>query len=119
MVPKSRQRHVPVLELETVNEIRNNSSQTTKDYYFYRAATMQARSSYEHLSGCLSVKSVYCDTTKVMPIFLYHMKGEFIFFGHKEWLVGDARLYLKFWVKLTHPASKRIEKRRFSIDIRS
>jgi len=30
------------------------------------------------------------------------MKGKFIyFFGHKEWLVGDALFYLKFWVKLT------------------
>ena len=35
------------------------------------------------------------------------MKGKFMyFFGHKEWLVGDAPLYLKFWVKLTHTASK-------------
>ena len=23
-----------------------------------------------------------------------------------EWLMGDAAFYLKFWVKLTHPASK-------------
>jgi len=43
------------------------------------------------------------------------MKGKFIyFFGHKEWLmgVGDAYvrpLYLKFWVKLIHPASKRFK----------
>ena len=29
--------------------------------------------------------------TKVPPTFLYHMKGKFMyFFGHKEWLVGDA-----------------------------
>jgi len=47
---------------------------------------------------------------KVPPTFLYHMKGKFIyFFEHKQWLVGDALLYLKFWVKLTHAASKRLK----------
>jgi len=35
------------------------------------------------------------------------MKGIFMYFlGHKEWLVGDAPLYVKSWVKVTHPASK-------------
>ena len=35
------------------------------------------------------------------------MKGKFMyFFGHIEWLVGDAPFYLKFWVDGAHPASK-------------
>ena len=60
------------------------------------------------LSVRLSVTRVNCDKrTKVPPRFLYHMKGKFMyFFGHVEWLVGDAPFYLKFWVELTHPASK-------------
>ena len=38
------------------------------------------------------------------------MKGKFVyFFEHKEWFVGDTTFYLKFWVKLTHPASKRFK----------
>jgi len=59
-------------------------------------------------SVCPSITRVYCDkTNEVLPTFLYHMKGKFIsFFGHKEWLVEDTSFYLKFWVKLTHPASE-------------
>jgi len=42
------------------------------------------------------------------------MKGKFMyFFGHKEWLVGDASYYLKIWVKLSHPASKGLENGHF------
>ena len=37
------------------------------------------------------------------------------FFGHKEWLVGDAPFYLKFWAKLTHPASKSAIFTRYSL----
>ena len=34
------------------------------------------------------------------------MKGKFMhFFGHIEWLVGDAPFYLKFWFEGAHPAS--------------
>ena len=34
------------------------------------------------------------------------MKGKFMcLYGHKEWLVGDAPFYLKFWVKVTDPDS--------------
>ena len=44
---------------------------------------------------------------KVPPRFLYDMKGKFMYFiGHREWLVGDAPFYLKFWVELPHPGSK-------------
>jgi len=47
---------------------------------------------------------------KVPPTFLYRMKEKFTYLlGHKEWLVRDATLYLKFWVKLTHLASKRFK----------
>jgi len=37
------------------------------------------------LSVCLSVTRVNCEKkTKVLPTFLYHMKGKFMyFFGHK------------------------------------
>jgi len=34
--------------------------------HFYRAAAMQARSSCEHLSICLSVKRMHCDKTKAL-----------------------------------------------------
>ena len=35
------------------------------------------------------------------------MQGKFMqFFGNKEWLVGDAPFYLKFWVEVTDPGSK-------------
>jgi len=60
---------------------------------------------------CLSVTCVYCDKM----ICLYHMKGNHLVFGHEEWLVGDAPLYLKFWAKLT-PS---LQKLWFSMDIRS
>ena len=54
--------------------------------------------------------------TKVLPTFLHRMKEKFIyFFGHKEWMVGDAPFYLKFWVKLTHPASKTVLFNRYSL----
>jgi len=64
---------------------------------------------------CLSVRMsvfpshawIVAKRTIVPPRFLYHMKGKFTeLFGHIERLVGDAPFYLKFWVKLTHPASK-------------
>ena len=48
---------------------------------FYRAAAMQARSSYEHLSVCPSNACIVTKRTKVLPTFLYHMKGEFIKFS--------------------------------------
>ena len=64
------------------------------------------------------VTRVYIVTkrTKVLPTFLNQMKGKFIyFFGHKEWLVGDAPFYLKFWVKLTQSASKTAIFNRYSL----
>ena len=37
------------------------------------------------------------------------MKEKFIYFlEHKELLVGDVPLYVKFWVKVTHSASKTV-----------
>ena len=33
----------------------------------------------------------------------------------QEWLVGDAPFYLKFWIKLTHPASKTAIFHRYSL----
>jgi len=55
-------------------------------------------------SACLSVRPshacIVTKRTKGPPTFLYRMKGKLIyFFGHQERLVGDAPLYLKFWVK--------------------
>jgi len=44
------------------------------------------------------------------------MKGKFMqFFGHKEWLVGDASFYLKFWVEVTDPDSKMAIFTRYSL----
>jgi len=44
------------------------------------------------------------------------MKGKFMqFFGQKEWLVGDAPLYLKFWVKVTNADSKTAIFTRYSL----
>ena len=69
------------------------------------------------LSVCLSVTRVNCDKTKessaeiLIPYESYIMQ----FFGHVEWLVGDAPFYLKFWVKLTHPASKTVIFTRYSL----
>jgi len=59
------------------------------------------------LSVCPSHAWIVTNRTKVLPTFLYRMKGKFIYiFGHEEWLAGDAPFYLKFCVKLTNPALK-------------
>ena len=78
-----------------------------------------------HLSICLSVcpsvclffKRVDCDKTKQISadILIPHERAIHLIFRHAEWLVGVIPLYLKFWAKLTAP----LQKRRFSIDIRS
>jgi len=82
---------------------------------FYRAALYALRSFLRQrcLSVCLSVRPsvtrVNCDKTNQNPaeILIPCMKVNFMqFFGQKEWLVGDAPCYMKFWVRLTHPASK-------------
>jgi len=75
---------------------------------FFTALHCMQRGICDRKGVCLSVRRVNCEKkTKVLPTFLYHMKGKFMyFFGHKQSLVEDAPLYLKFWVKLTHPASK-------------
>ena len=52
----------------------------------------------------LSVICVNCDKTNY--ILIPYERKIHGFFGHEEWLVGDAPLYLKFWVKVTHAASK-------------
>jgi len=44
------------------------------------------------------------------------MKGKFMqFFGHKEWFLGDAPFYLKFWVEMTDPDSKTAIFTRYSL----
>ena len=58
-------------------------------------------------------------TVSVEPTctFLYHMKGQFIWFSDKKngWWGCPVPFYLKFWVKLI----PRLQKRHFSNDIRS
>ena len=62
------------------------------------------------LSVCKSHASIVTKQMKAPPTILIPYERKFIyFFEHKEWLVGDAPLYLKFWVKLTYPASKRFK----------
>ena len=58
---------------------------------------MQTRSSDNSvcLSVRLSVKRVICDKTKVVPAFLYRMKGHL---WQEECLVGGDLFYLKFLV---------------------
>ena len=80
--------------------------------FFYCTASMQAQSSYEHLSvhlsACPSVKRVNCDTTKQTSanIPIPYERSIHLVFWHEEWLVGDVSFYLKFWTKLPPPASK-------------
>ena len=76
------------------------------------AAIMQARSSYEHLSVCLSVclsvKRVYCDKTNESSadtLIAYQRKNHLVF-RHEGWLVENIPLYLKFWAKLSSPFQK-------------
>ena len=62
----------------------------------------------------LSVTRVNYDKTNESSAAI--MKGKFMsFFEHKEWMVEDASFYLKFWVKLTHPASKTAIFTRYSL----
>ena len=64
------------------------------------------------LSVCLSVRPsvtrVNCDKTNESSadILIPYERKIYLVFGHKEWLVGTPPFYVKFWVKLTHPASK-------------
>jgi len=56
-------------------------------------------------SVCLSVKCVNCEKkrTKVLPTFLYHMKGR----SSSFLTMPDFPFYLKFWAKLTPPHFKK------------
>ena len=67
-----------------------------------------ARSSYEHLSVCPSVKHVDYDKMKQTSadILIPYERSIHLIFRHEEWLVGDVPFYLKFWAKLTSPGSK-------------
>jgi len=93
---------------------RFNKKKLTPTFIFTALQCMQAWSSWSssRLSVRLSDTHVNCDkTNKSSADILIPYEGKFIyFFGHKEWMVGDDPLYLKFWVKLTHPASKHLEK---------
>ena len=64
-------------------------------------------------SVCLSVKRVNCTWQNEINVFLYCTKDWFIW--HKEWLVGNDSLYLKFCAKL----SLFHRKHSFPIDFRS
>jgi len=50
-----------------------------------------------------------CDKTNESSADILIPSERKFFFRLQEWLVGDAPFYVKFWVKLTHPASKRLE----------
>jgi len=60
------------------------------------------------LSVCLSITRVNCDKTNKSSaeiLILYERKSHVVFQTHRM-VGGVAPFYLKFWVKLTHPASK-------------
>ena len=58
---------------------------------------------YERLSVCPSNACIVTKQTKVLPTFLYHMKGieVHLVFWHEEWLVGTCPSTWNFRVKLT------------------
>jgi len=70
----------------------------------YRAtANAYARSCYQNLSVCLSVRHVHCDKMKETSahIFVPYDRLIILFLRQEKCLVGDDSLYLKFWAKLT------------------
>ena len=82
---------------------------TSTNPRFYRVtANTYARSCC--LSVCLSVKRMNCDKTKesFANILTPQERKIHLVFRHEECLVRNLPMYLKFWVKLTHPASKMV-----------
>ena len=71
---------------------------------FYCTAAMQARSFYEHVSVCLSVKRVHCDKTKQISadILIPYERAIHLVFRHEEWLVGTSRSTWNFGPNWPH-----------------
>ena len=83
---------------------------------FYRAALYARGLSYRKAVRP-SVTRVNCDkkNESSADILTLYERSIHLVFRHEEWLVEDDPFYLKFWAKLT----LLLQKRQFSIDIRS
>ena len=86
---------------------------------FYHAALYATRSFLWQtcLSVCLSVTRVNCDKTNESSadILTSYERKIHLRFRTLRMVGGCAPLYLKFWVKLTHPASKKATFSRYSL----